>query len=200
MTRLTILFVAVFALGGASVAAASDTYLPSNQPLIKGTVTEVGEHSITVDSFGGERLTFEVDSRTVMPTTLQPGTRAKIEFHTMEDGRSHAARVTPFEPTPDELAMMRPVTLDERHDAGDDVRVMNASANDRRGDDAEGDDDDRAAVSADRDGDETREARAAGEDDELPRTAGQSHLFGFLALLAMGAASAMAFQRRHRGL
>jgi LPXTG-motif cell wall-anchored protein len=209
MKRLAFLFVAVLALGGAGTAFAvntsSDTYLPSNQPLIKGTVTEVGEHSVTVDTFNGERMTFTVDSRTVMPTTMQAGTRVKIEFHAMEDGRYHAARVTPFQPTTDEIASIKPVAVETEtsEPTSYDRTTYDRTTYDRTADDRAAAD--RTSVSRDENRSSTNEESALmdrdragtnGDAEPLPATASNVNLFGLLGLAAFASAASLWLLRR----
>lgn len=202
MKRFMILLVAFLAVSGAGIAAAEDTYLPSNQPLIKGTVTEVGEHSVTVDSFNGERMTFTVDSRTVVPTSLQAGTRVKVEFHAMQDGRYHAARVTPFLPTEEEIASIRPMS-----NGNDDVNVRETTADDAKDADRYestsrvGTETNRShadQTSTTRDKNRDRDANLIADEDELPRTAGNGNWLAVIGLIALGAAGSLWLLRRRQ--
>lgn len=209
MKRFTFLFVAVLALGASGTAFAvtmpSDTYLPSNQPLIKGTVTDVGEHSVTVDSFNGERMTFTVDSRTVMPTTMQAGTRVKVEFHAMEDGRYHAARVTPFDPTSDEIASIKPVTLETETPVGNDADRDRTYANRMESHEHATRDNvvqastttsGRTEVEDEQGGEDEPASAEDREDADLPGTASNSNLFGLLGLAAFVSAGSLWMLRR----
>jgi hypothetical protein len=67
-------------------------------PVILGEVTGSTEHSVTLNTARGENMTFETDSRTVMPINLASAARVKIEFHLMENGMHHAGRITTLQP------------------------------------------------------------------------------------------------------
>jgi LPXTG-motif cell wall-anchored protein len=71
-----------------------------NIPIVLGEVTDVTSHSVVVRTTRGENMTFETDSRTVMPMPMQmtAGRRVKVEFHLMENGNHHAGRITTIEP------------------------------------------------------------------------------------------------------
>jgi LPXTG-motif cell wall-anchored protein len=75
---------------------ASPLYKPS--PALLGEVSSMNSHSVTVRTAREEEMVFEFDSRTVMPMTMPPGLRVKIEFHLMENGMHHAGRITRLEP------------------------------------------------------------------------------------------------------
>jgi len=62
-------------------------------PVILGEVAEWTEHSVTVNTARGEHMTFETDSRTVMPASFRTGDPVKIEFHLMDNGMHHAGRI-----------------------------------------------------------------------------------------------------------
>ena len=104
--RLTAL-AAVLALGIAGPLAAqpqtSATSPPPvgpNIPIVLGEVTDETSHSVVMRTTRGEMMTFETDSRTVMPMPMQltSGRRAKVEFHLMDNGSHHAGRITTIEP------------------------------------------------------------------------------------------------------
>ena len=67
-------------------------------PVILGEVTDATEHSVTLNTARGEHMTFETDSRSVMPINLASGARVKIEFHLMDNGMNHAGRITTLQP------------------------------------------------------------------------------------------------------
>ena len=75
-------------------------YVPNlqNPPSVTGTVVSMTDHSMTVNSDDGEKITFEVDSRSVMPTRLEEGQRVRVEFHLMDNGLYLTKRVVPMEP------------------------------------------------------------------------------------------------------
>ncbi len=70
-------------------------YAANNEPLLTGTVISADEHSLVLKTDDGEQMTLLVDSRTLLPTELTPGTWVKVEFHLMENGSYRALRVTP---------------------------------------------------------------------------------------------------------
>jgi len=73
------------------------TPLTDAQPVILGHVVGTSSHSITVSTPEAERITFEFDSRTVMPRELIEGTPVRVEFHLMDNGIHHAGRITALE-------------------------------------------------------------------------------------------------------
>jgi len=73
------------------------TPLTDAQPVILGHVVGATSHSVTVSTPEAERITFEFDSRTVMPRQLVEGTPVRVEFHLMDNGMHHAGRITPLE-------------------------------------------------------------------------------------------------------
>jgi LPXTG-motif cell wall-anchored protein len=73
------------------------TPLTDGQPIILGHVVGATSHSVTVSTPDAERMTFEFDSRTVMPRELIEGTPVRVEFHLMPNGMHHAGRITAVE-------------------------------------------------------------------------------------------------------
>ena len=67
-------------------------------PMILGQVASTTEHSVTLNTARGESMTFEIDSRTVMPVNLANDSRVKVEFHLMDNGMHHAGRITTIQP------------------------------------------------------------------------------------------------------
>lgn len=68
------------------------------EPVVLGYATEVGTHTLRVDVPRAEAMTFEFDSRTVMPRELQTGTPVRIDFRILDNGMHFANRVTPILP------------------------------------------------------------------------------------------------------
>jgi len=114
MKKLLLAFAAVMLVGAPLGAWADDvlsstptpspvnsqpmpTPLTDGQPVALGHVAAVTSHSVTVSTPETERITFEFDSRTVMPRQLVEGTPVRVEFHLMDNGMHHAGRVTPLE-------------------------------------------------------------------------------------------------------
>lgn len=100
MKRLVALFAAVLSISLAGHLAAMtlepQAALPQSQPVILGEVSEVGNHSVTITAPGAEQMTFEFDSRTVMPASLENGERVKVEYRILDSGLHLAQRVTPL--------------------------------------------------------------------------------------------------------
>ena len=100
MKRLVALFAAALAISLAGSLGAMtlepQAALSQSQPVILGEVAEVGNHSVTVTAPGQEQMTFEFDSRTVMPAGLENGERVKVEYRILDSGLHLAQRVTPL--------------------------------------------------------------------------------------------------------
>ena len=96
MKRLVVsIIIAALATAASAGAQSKSAFVPQLQPTISGTVASATEHSVVVNTDGNETMSFEVDSRSVVPTELPAGTRVRVEFHLMESGKYHAARITP---------------------------------------------------------------------------------------------------------
>ena len=67
----------------------------SSRPMIAGTVVTINDHQMVVDTEQGERITLQVDSRTMAPRDLAPGMTVRTEFAALENCRFHADRVIP---------------------------------------------------------------------------------------------------------
>ena len=70
-------------------------HLFSSRPMIAGTVVTVNDHVLVVDTEQGERITLEVDTRTLLPRDLAPGMTVRTEFAALENCHFHADRVIP---------------------------------------------------------------------------------------------------------
>jgi hypothetical protein len=78
------------------VAVPSTTaYHFSSHPMISGTVVTVNDHQMVVDTDQGERVTLEVDTRTMAPRDLAPGMVMRAEFLALEECRFYAQRIMP---------------------------------------------------------------------------------------------------------
>lgn len=73
----------------------STAYHFSSHPMISGTVVTVNDRQLVVDTGRGERVTLEMDSRTMAPRGLAPGMVMRAEFLAMEDCRFYAQSITP---------------------------------------------------------------------------------------------------------
>ena len=70
----------------------------SSRPMISGTVALANDHQLVVDTDQGERITLQVDSRTMAPRDLAPGMTVRTEFIALENCRFHADRVVAVRP------------------------------------------------------------------------------------------------------
>src|SRR5262245_6221389 len=68
---------------------------PSDQPTsyVSGTVVSSTGSSIMIRAESGAEMTFTVDSRSILPADLPVGSRVDISYHTLPDGKLHAAEV-----------------------------------------------------------------------------------------------------------
>lgn len=78
----------------AAIPSTTEHYF-SSRPMIAGTVVRVNDHQLVVDTEQGERITLELDSRTMAPSDLAPGMPVRTEFAALENCRFHANRVYP---------------------------------------------------------------------------------------------------------
>jgi hypothetical protein len=69
-----------------------------SEPVVLGEVAAMTSHSVTVNTSKAETMTFEFDSRTLMPSELPSGTRVKVNFRTLDSGLHLAGRITTLEP------------------------------------------------------------------------------------------------------
>lgn len=103
-SRLTALLLAMLVAGTQPARAAEVSAVPtaapsttahffSSHPMISGRVVTVNDHQMVVDTDQGERVTLEVDTRTMAPRDLAPGMTVRTEFVALEDCRFYAQRV-----------------------------------------------------------------------------------------------------------
>ena len=101
---LTMLLVGAPQVGAAGVTELAATipsttaHAFSSHPMISGTVASVNDHQLVVDTEQGERITLQVDSRTMAPRDLTPGMTVRTEFLALENCRFHADRVVAVRP------------------------------------------------------------------------------------------------------
>ncbi len=166
--------VAMLALSAATALAADASYPhASKPPLIAGTVVSLNDYQIVVDTGQGQPLTLEIDSRTLTPTGLAPGTVVEIEFKLMENGRHYASRIVPA-----------------RGGMGPDRKTAYGSAHGSH-----------AATARDRSASGSRggESVAARTTPEtLPQTGSRQPLIALLGMVALGAAGLIMLARRLR--
>jgi LPXTG-motif cell wall-anchored protein len=77
-----------------SAAPATADYQFSTHPMVSGRVASVNDHQIVVDTYQGKQVGLVMDSRTVVPGQVAPGTLVRAEFAPMKDGRFYAKRVS----------------------------------------------------------------------------------------------------------
>jgi LPXTG-motif cell wall-anchored protein len=77
-----------------SATPASADYQFSTHPMISGQVVSVNDHQLVVDTYQGQQVGLVMDSRTVVPGKVAPGTLVRAEFAPMKDGRYYAKRVS----------------------------------------------------------------------------------------------------------
>lgn len=106
LTRLTLgaaagtLALLAMAIGTATAQIPATTeYFFSSHPMISGTVLSVNDHQMVVDTDQGQRVTLELDSRTMAPRDLGPGMVMRAEFRASEDCRLYAERIMPVRPS-----------------------------------------------------------------------------------------------------
>jgi LPXTG-motif cell wall-anchored protein len=61
--------------------------------MVSGRVTAVNDHQLIVDTEQGHMVGLLMDSRTMIPGDVAPGTIVRAEFRMMQDGRPYATRV-----------------------------------------------------------------------------------------------------------
>ena len=69
-------------------------YQFSTHPMISGQVVSVNDHQLVVDTYQGQQVGLVMDSRTVVPGKVAPGTLVRAEFAPMKDGHYYAKRVS----------------------------------------------------------------------------------------------------------
>lgn len=112
MSRITLAVAGVLAIVTAAPVFAEVvnlhpvTPIKRVEPVVLGYASEVGTHTLRVDVPRAEAMTFEFDSRTVMPRELQTGTPVRIDFRILDNGMHFANRVTPILPGSNDWRMI----------------------------------------------------------------------------------------------
>ncbi len=94
--------------------------VPQIEPIVLGTVTGTSAHTVDVSTTTGEHVTFEFDSRTVMPSNLDGDTRVKVNFKLLDSGLHLAQRITRLERGSHEWDMMDRQIQSSDNDSDDD--------------------------------------------------------------------------------
>ena len=151
--------------------------LPQSQPVILGEVSAVGNHTVSVTAPGEEAMTFEFDSRTMMPTRLENGERVKVEYRILDSGLHLAQRVTPLtHGSTDWAELDRQLSMVPMEDEGSSGTVVGATApdNDEHAEHNEAISETHEATSADAKEDRAEEqkeaANANSQEPTMPRT------------------------------
>ena len=176
-------------------------YFMKQEPTISGVVEAVTEHSLTVATQGGEHMTFQVDSHTLMPATLTPETKVWLEYAMMENGDHRAIRVSPLgtgtlEPYQGERprAEMEERGVENGPATGTVEEMPASNSGDQLAADVDRKDRDRIE-----DANEAARERAeenAEREKELPRTASPWPLLEALGTMALVTGSVLWFARR----
>jgi LPXTG-motif cell wall-anchored protein len=77
-----------------SAAPATADYQFSTHPMISGEVVSVNDHQLIVETYQGQQVGLVMDSRSVVPGKVAPGTLVRAEFAPMKDGRYYAKRIS----------------------------------------------------------------------------------------------------------
>ena len=87
--------IASLALAGNLLAQGAPVPVPPGTPTstLTGTVAASSSRELVVETASG-RQRFVVDANSTLPKDLAAGTRVSVEYHRLEGGRLHAARVT----------------------------------------------------------------------------------------------------------
>lgn len=66
----------------------------STEPMVSGNVIAVNDHRLVVETDQGQRVALVMDSNTMVPGDISPGSNMRAEFREMKDGRYYATRVS----------------------------------------------------------------------------------------------------------
>ena len=69
-------------------------YQFSTRSMISGSVVSVNDHRLVVDTDQGQRVGLVMDSNTMVPGEVAPGSILRAEFTPMKDGRYYAKRIS----------------------------------------------------------------------------------------------------------
>jgi hypothetical protein len=186
VSLVTLVAIATAAPAFAQISQAENPYLRPAPPLVLGTVVSSTSHSVTVSTVEGEQMTFDIDSRTVMPDELVAGQRVAIEFHATESGRYLSKRISPFIGDWPVVEQRTSIGSRETH-----AEHTTTAYVDRDRD---------ANVLTDRSGETEVTTRDEGAryDEGMARTASVQPLLGMFGLIALGSGAGLWMVRRRR--
>ena len=70
-------------------------YLVSTRPMLSGRVVSVNDHLLVIETDQGQPVGLVMDSHTMVPREVAPGTLVRADFTQMKDGRYYAKWITP---------------------------------------------------------------------------------------------------------
>ena len=76
---------------------ATADYVFSTRPMFSGRVVSVNDHRLVVETDQGQQVGLVMDSRTMVPAEVAPGTMFRAEFKQLGDGRYYAKRISQIE-------------------------------------------------------------------------------------------------------
>jgi LPXTG-motif cell wall-anchored protein len=222
---LIAMILGVISAGTAAAQRLTDPHvIPQASPVLLGTVVGSNVHSVTIETPGGDQLSLETDSRTVMPYNLQDGTRVRAEFHLLDNGMRHAGRITPLTQGGIDWALLdKEISTTQRADYEHELNEDRAMAMQRDQDeenalasgpgaehhdattaehhdyDNDNDRDDQMAqneTSTTSDSKTQTNQNERNDENELPRTASPEPALLAAGMLALGAGLGFAFGRR----
>lgn len=185
---------------GASTTASPTTadYRFSTSPMISGRVVSVNDHRLVVETDQGQTVGMVMDSRTMLPGDVAPGSAVRTEFTRMGDGRYYARRISHIANGVAEREQAYAHTRDSdiavAEISSDCGSVSSASSNTTTSAlvRPEAVVESASAVAA------REPAPVAGRPETLPQTASDQPLLLLLGLLALGSAGLVAVVRGHR--
>lgn len=171
----------------------------SSRPMITGRVITVNDHRLVIATDQGQHVGLVMDSRTMVPPEVAPGTSLRAEFTEMNDGRYYAKRIVPDGSGVEAREQAYAHTRDRDH-----VVVGNLSDCEPHATGGSGIEMTSAVAPTDRPRNtaagvvEAAAASPAHGLEVLPQTAGDPAWGMWIGLLALGAAGLVAMVRRLR--
>ena len=164
---------------------ATYAYVLATEPMIHGRVVAVNDHRMVVDTDQGHHVMLEMDTRTLVPTTLQSGMGVRVEYKALENGTKLATRVVPAD-------------LDEEYTGAEGTFPEGQVPANYEGDLSTASNQTTTDVETT---DEPVAANQTGEPDrsDLPQTTSPLPIIGLLGLLALGSGAFLARRRFRNG-